>query len=344
MLQVINLAIGLSFVYLLFSLIMSAVNESVLAIFRSRARFLEEGMAKLLGSAETWKQVRANGLIQSLAQGEDGKPAYIPASTFVTAFLDHVCPLTPDELKTGRQFANLVDAVGKGVLASNSFLNDRYRTLLAEAKGDVSRFESAIEDWFDKCTDRVSGWYKGRSQWVLLLLSFALAIAANVDSIHIVLGLTADPALTEKVVTAATDAAKKSAANSADLGNGDLAVFASQTRDALAQLNSVSLPIGWSNAQNKYLFSDIRPADPLKGQQSPFDAGWNWAHIVSAILGWLLTALAASLGAPFWFDMLNRLTNVRAEGLSPAESKLKRAKQTRSINSVPKPADSKSVQ
>jgi hypothetical protein len=50
MLQVINLAIGLSLVYLLFSLIISALNEIVLGILRSRAGLLEKGMAKLLGS------------------------------------------------------------------------------------------------------------------------------------------------------------------------------------------------------------------------------------------------------------------------------------------------------
>ena len=29
------------------------------------------------------------------------------------------------------------------------------------------------------------------------------------------------------------------------------------------------------------------------------------------ILGWLITAFAISLGAPFWFDLLNKLMQVR---------------------------------
>jgi len=32
----------------------------------------------------------------------------------------------------------------------------------------------------------------------------------------------------------------------------------------------------------------------------------------------MTTALAISLGAPFWFDILNRLINIRAVGKSPA--------------------------
>jgi hypothetical protein len=36
-------------------------------------------------------------------------------------------------------------------------------------------------------------------------------------------------------------------------------------------------------------------------------------------LGWLITAFAVSLGAPFWFDLLNKFVNVRASGKAPEE-------------------------
>jgi len=32
--------------------------------------------------------------------------------------------------------------------------------------------------------------------------------------------------------------------------------------------------------------------------------------------GWLVSALAISMGAPFWFEVLSRLVNVRAIGRS----------------------------
>jgi hypothetical protein len=37
------------------------------------------------------------------------------------------------------------------------------------------------------------------------------------------------------------------------------------------------------------------------------------------ILGILLTAIAASLGAPFWFDLLNRFVSIRSTGKAPEE-------------------------
>lgn len=38
------------------------------------------------------------------------------------------------------------------------------------------------------------------------------------------------------------------------------------------------------------------------------------------VLGFIITALAITLGAPFWFDLLNRFVNVRAGGNNPAEN------------------------
>ena len=35
------------------------------------------------------------------------------------------------------------------------------------------------------------------------------------------------------------------------------------------------------------------------------------------LFGWLITVVAASLGAPFWSNLLNKFTNVRAAGKPP---------------------------
>jgi len=38
----------------------------------------------------------------------------------------------------------------------------------------------------------------------------------------------------------------------------------------------------------------------------------GWGKALSMILGWLITALALSMGAPFWFDLLNKLMRLRS--------------------------------
>ena len=60
----------------------------------------------------------------------------------------------------------------------------------------------------------------------------------------------------------------------------------------------------------------------------PLGLGWEGVELralstfdlVSKILGFILTALAISLGAPFWFDLLRKLVNIRSTGGRPYEN------------------------
>ena len=47
---VLDVAIGTIFVFLLFSLVLSALNEVVLSFFDQRAKFLQMGLKELLGN------------------------------------------------------------------------------------------------------------------------------------------------------------------------------------------------------------------------------------------------------------------------------------------------------
>ena len=65
-------------------------------------------------------------------------------------------------------------------------------------------------------------------------------------------------------------------------------------KDVVETISAVSLPIGWSEFP--------------KRDQLPI-----------IFLGWLITAFAVSLGAPFWFDLLNKFMNIRSAGKAPDE-------------------------
>jgi len=66
-------------------------------------------------------------------------------------------------------------------------------------------------------------------------------------------------------------------------------------------IEGLGLPIGWTYGDPKNPTNDPRA---FRG----VDPG-NW---FLRILGWFITALALSLGAPFWFDLLNKFMVVRA--------------------------------
>jgi len=72
-------------------------------------------------------------------------------------------------------------------------------------------------------------------------------------------------------------------------------------------LESLNLPIGWDSANVTW----IAPEDPGKPDATMLSR-ISWGGFGFAAIGWFLTAIAMTLGAPFWFDTLNKFMVVRA--------------------------------
>ena len=72
-------------------------------------------------------------------------------------------------------------------------------------------------------------------------------------------------------------------------------------REALQQLQAVRLPIGYNDA-------------PTFGT-----ADW-WRWLLFKVPGLLVTTFAVSLGAPFWFDVLQKASNLWAAGTPPRKA------------------------
>ncbi|HEU4720286.1 MAG TPA: hypothetical protein VFS59_02905, partial [Gemmatimonadaceae bacterium] len=80
---------------------------------------------------------------------------------------------------------------------------------------------------------------------------------------------------------------------------------------ARAALDSLRLPIGWDHMQlaGPWQTSLVRDATGAVREVRELRL---WRRVVEPIVGWLLTALAAMLGAAFWFDLLNKVMVVRS--------------------------------
>ncbi|PHI19558.1 hypothetical protein CEQ90_11830 [Lewinellaceae bacterium SD302] len=60
--------------------------------------------------------------------------------------------------------------------------------------------------------------------------------------------------------------------------------------------------------------------------RSPLGLGWEGVSVtelgfydlITKLLGFILTALAISMGAPFWFDLLRKVANIRSAGSRPS--------------------------
>lgn len=141
--------------------------------------------------------------------------------------------------------------------------------------------------------DRVSGWYKRRAQWVTLGLAVILTIALNVSALRIAEQLSAEPTVRAAVVAKSEAAAEKSG----DEGAEGLKQAGEDVESAVDDLAALDLPVFW-----------IGEAVPQGGEE-----------ILTTVFGWLITILAISLGAPFWFDALGKLSNLRMAGKKPEE-------------------------
>jgi hypothetical protein len=310
MLTVLNLAIGITFIYLLFSFVVSALNEFWLTYLDKRADFLKQGLEQLLQDPEKVRQVLEHGLVDALSRSTNGTPSYIGVEPFTAAVLDVIKAADPNTIRKISDFQTGIAAL------PNSKLKQSLTAILDSAENDLANFKKGIGDWYERSMDRVSGWYKRYAQKWLLGLSLGLAVVCNVDTIHIIRVLSTNPKLLAETVNQAINTAKATTplpSVSFSTGSAKPEPAPSPTQDAtqavsqvfnkaniaMNQLTNLSMPIGWSESQWQYLC--------------------NPGHLISAFLGWFLTGLAASLGAPFWFDTLQRFINIRGNGRSPDE-------------------------
>jgi hypothetical protein len=109
------------------------------------------------------------------------------------------------------------------------------------------------------------------------------------------------------------DAARTALVARAEAAAADTTFLSRNYQQAQAELDSIALPIGWGNMD--FGFPGTKRAvvrETSAGQQKiTLERGW-WNYVFSPLFGWLLTAFAATLGAPFWFDLLNKLMVIRS--------------------------------
>ena len=300
-----EIAIGMIFVYLLMSLLCSALAEFFESLAKFRAKDLERGIGQLLGNPQITAAFFNNPLVKPLF--EERKPSYIPARTFslalwnmATAAAEGSPTAVAGVTKDLGLLRSTITTLPPQVLPE--ILKGSLVSLIDEASGDFEKARTNIEHWYNDAMDRVAGGYKRRTHWILIGLGLVLSAGLNVDSVGIVNALSHNEELRATVVAAAENYAKTPLPQ-ATQGGAD-ADAQKQFDEAVArigkmrsQINELGLPIGWS-------WKSIK-VDP-RGLPGDF-GGW-----LMKLVGWLLTAFAVSQGAPFWFDMLNKIIVIRS--------------------------------
>lgn len=179
------------------------------------------------------------------------------------------------------------------------------KSLLLEAQYDIEKFRFLLENWFDSTMERATGWYKRYTQLILLIIGLMLSVIFNVDTITIARKLTRDPELREQMVQSANqylEREKELSERIAELRKQK----SPDTASAEALREKLIEHIGRTN---EFYEEDLQNLNQQLGLKlNKENIKWYTPF------GWLLTAFAISLGAPFWFDLLNRLVKIRGAG------------------------------
>ena len=312
----VDVAIGLTFVYWVLSLFCAVINEWVASLLGLRSRTLKRGINQLLDPTEKNSKASAfanlfhsHPLIKQLCPGSNHHyPSYIPTQSFTLALMQ----LAVSDAKPAAGGVQLVPAAqaigpdGKPVDVPKP-TQGALTSLLAGVEGDVALAQQRIAKWFDDSMEQVSGWYKRRAQLVTVIVATVVAVALNINTSSIARSLWRDPTARAALVAQAQHASS-TGANTSDT-------------TWLHEIHTLdkAMPLGWS--------SECPP--PVIGTR----AG-SCESSPALFIGLALSVIALSLGAPFWFDTMNKFINLRATGTPPDEQNKKQASVTAS---TPKP-------
>ena len=296
----------------------------------------------------------ASDLLQSLNHRSDSRLAGLrrrfcrgPSRGLATANLAHIEPETfaavlVQELlpelarRPGQGRADLVEI--RAAIAAAEGLPRAFRSNLlsladqAQARSRLDplhAFQRELETLFNRSMDRASGVYKRHVQRFCFLAGFLAAILLDLNTLQLAQALYRSSSLREPLANSAVEIVKARSAGAlaspAPAGTG-----LSADQETLLRLLGEDLPIEPlvllsprpSFAASISAPDSLPPCRPGRhaaaAERCPSRRGLrvDGGKLLQAMPGWLVSALAISMGAPFWFEVLSRLVNVRAIGRS----------------------------
>lgn len=284
-----EIVIALAFVYLSTATFCSLLQEWIASHSLARAKMLRGAIERMLGTNATLA-VYSHPMVDTASETHLRPPSYLPSATFARAVLD--------SLRSAENWTKPLDVedVRKAIEQIHHLpLRDALASLCGAAGTDMAALEKGIAEWFDQVMDRATGWYKRHARAMLFLIGFVTAAAFNLDTFRIVARLWSDAALRTQLVVAAEKRVQEN--------SGDQTL--EQAKAALEKL-----PFGWNATLPSW--DDLTTSAVWSRNIVAFERAF-----LAGFLGWLVTALAVSLGAPFWFDLLKRIVDLRGVGKKP---------------------------
>ena len=252
-------------------------------------------------------------------------PAYISPTAFADAVIDLLVPKPTAQTTTAGQTTaagqTTLDTVRQSlqkIMSQNPVpdymaplmpLMTSVNTLVTTAENDITSVRTSIENWYNDHMDRVSGWYKRHVAWFTIIAGAILVILLNINAITIGRALYSNSVIGSAVATAAGNHPPCTTADSTCLG---------QLQTDLATVAQAGLPIGWATVS---ACASTRPACNWWQARGITSTTGNSAwQLLLVVAGFLITIVALTPGARFWFDLLGKLGTLRSTGPKPTSS------------------------
>lgn len=300
----VDVAIGLSLVYLGTSLFVTVINEYLAQLLNLRGKQLCDSLKELIVDPEVRALLEQSPVLKPFFDAQAGKaPSYIDPNILAHLLVGGLA-IGSKAGDTCQRASETIDKLSDGALKT------QLQALVATAGNTTQGLVTAVSEWADRSLTALGGKYKRYLHTISFWIGLAVAIGFNIDTIALTQELYRDRGIRDAIASLGAQIAAKTSQETFDKC---FALTARQSREdtACVPLNGLvdavqgrnewlgKLPIGW-------------PERPDGTDSSPFSrlspSAWHW---VSHAFGWLLTALAISLGAPFWFDLLNKVVNLR---------------------------------
>jgi hypothetical protein len=312
---ILDVVIGVVFVFLVFSLIVSGIGEAISKALAWRSRHLWRALTRLIdgkspsalrdqrpmkdlrstaptpatsastiaSEARLTESLYAHPLIRQLEGRnvtERSRLAAIPKADFARALIDIVAPNDADPSTVDR-VRQEVKSWGEDIPMRAPLL-----ALAAEAEGQISRLQDGLGEWFDARMDLLTAAYRRHVKWLLLGVAIIVTLVFNVDSIRAARTFYEDEALR----TAVAERAIGLTTRCENMSESELSTC---IREGAEKANaSLTLPVGWSEGGGV--------------------DGWH-------VLGWLIAVIALSQGGPFWFDVLRKVSGLKGSKSSTSQ-------------------------
>ncbi len=299
----IDTAISVLFILVLMSLVASFLNETWVDRFNYRGRFLRRMLDDIFSdpiNRDFTSLLYRHPLISALYERGKKLPVYIPTHYFSRALVETMADYADNQKIAFEQNPETLE-VTPVIQDTPEGLFEKYREAVQGLKHsplkvllhsflmnskNKSELLKESENWFESYMTQGSYWYKAKMQTRLFIVSFFLVIFTQFDIIITTQQIFNNDILREKISNAAVLFSQENKSLSS--------VDAQSAKEIIEALNQdIKLPIGW----------DTQP--------------FQWRNI----FGWILSAVLISFGAPFWFDLLGKIVNVRKISSAPSNSK-----------------------